>query len=182
MRVQAEPRPDRAQAAEHLVAPEAVAAVDALGPRGRQQPGQVVAGFARGRRRRPRRPPTRAASTRATGRRIRAGSARCRPVQVHVDRQRGRRGAVGEPLLLVAHLGHGQAEAAEVPRHQHIQVAGGAERLEVLSEESVLAVVAGGAFAAGLDQLVDQHASLAPRVLSCPPPYASNARHDHPQI
>ena len=46
MAVQAEAGPDRRQAAEDLVAGEAVAAVDALGPGGREQDGGVVAGLA----------------------------------------------------------------------------------------------------------------------------------------
>ena len=99
------------------------------------------------------------------------------PVQVHVDRHRGCRGAVGEPRLLFAHLGHRQARAAEVARHQHVQVAGGAERLEVFGEKSILAIVDGGAFAAGLDQCIAQHRSLALQVLSCWPPVCRRLRH-----
>jgi hypothetical protein len=43
--MQAEPGPDRPEAAEHLAAPEAVAAVHPLGPGGRQQAWQVIADF-----------------------------------------------------------------------------------------------------------------------------------------
>jgi hypothetical protein len=82
---------------------------------------------------------------------------------MHVDRHRGGRGAVGQPLLLFTHLRHGQAEATEIAGHQHVQVASVPELLEIFGKEAVLAVVHCGAFAAGLDQLVAQNAPWCAR-------------------
>ena len=102
-RVQAVAGPDRRQAAEHLVAGDAEAALHPLGRRGRQQDRQVVAalGVAGGE--------DLACHRLASG----ATPATCRPapqvggdahpVEMHVDRQRGGRRVVGEPALLAAH-------------------------------------------------------------------------------
>ena len=105
MRVQAVARPDRRQAAEHLVAGEAVAAVHPLGLAGRQQHRQVVAalgvpgGEDLARHRLLQQPVERAvAAAPEIG-------GRPDPVEVHVDAERGRRRVIGEAALLAADLG-----------------------------------------------------------------------------
>ena len=91
---------------------------------------------------------------RIAGRAQEAGDAG--PVQVHVDGHGRSWSAVREALLLLAQIGQRQARSAEIARHQYVEVPGGAECLEIFEEESILAVVRGGAFAARLDQFVTQ--------------------------
>ncbi len=71
---------------------------------------------------------------------------------MHVDGERGRGRAIGEPALLAAHLGERQAVAAQFLRHGDLQISRRAQRLEVLGEEAVFAIVSGRALAAVLDQ------------------------------
>ena len=80
------------------------------------------------------------------------------PVVVHVDAERGGRRVVGETPRFAGDLGQREAEAAELPRHGHPQVAGLAQLVEVLLEEPVVAVVAGGAGAERLEHGVGNHA------------------------
>jgi hypothetical protein len=144
------------EAPEELVPGEAVAAVDALGLRRREQGRQVVAGLA------------------VPGREDLAGHGLFEkpgergiahpvevgrdtdPVQVHVDRQgRGWR-PVGETSLLLADFGEVQPLPAELLRDVDLQVACLLQFLEVLREEPIVAVVAGSALAAAVDQALGQ--------------------------
>ena len=79
-----------------------------------------------------------------------------RPVEVHVDRDRGRGGDVGEPALQPSHLRERQARPAEVRRDRQVEVARGAQLVEVLLEEAVGGVVAGGPVVEAGEQLVGQ--------------------------
>ena len=63
------------------------------------------------------------------------------PVEVHVDRERGRSGVVAELPLLAADLRERHAGATEVLRDIHRQVSRRPELLEVLGEKAVLPVV-----------------------------------------
>ncbi|MQA90993.1 MAG: protein kinase, partial [Gemmatimonas sp.] len=67
------------------------------------------------------------------------------PVEMHVDPECGRRGKVGEPALLSADLRQGVAAPAQLLGHGDREVVGVAQRLEVLVEKAVLAVVGGRA-------------------------------------
>ena len=68
------------------------------------------------------------------------------PDEVHVDAERGGRGVRGEQALVARRLEEG-------PRRE---VAGGAQLVEVLGEERVVAVVSGGALADAGEQLGGQ--------------------------
>ena len=157
LRVDAEPGPDRREAAERLAAGEAVAAVDPLGLRRRVEQRQVVARLAV-----PGREDLAPGALlqhplqRRVAQAVQVGGD-AHPVQVHVGRQRGGRRAVGQAALLAADLGQRHPEPAELARDRHLQVAGLLQLLEVLVEEAVLTVVAGGALPAARDQLVGQH-------------------------
>jgi hypothetical protein len=67
------------------------------------------------------------------------------PVQVHVDRQRGRRRALGQPALRGHQVERAGAHAAEVGGHGDGGVAGGDQVVEVGVGEGVGLVVAGRA-------------------------------------
>ena len=139
----AEIRPHRRQAAERLAAGEAIAAVDALGLRRREQHRNVVAAFGvAGRenlapRRRFQQPSQRPI---AGAPQVRSDA---RPVQVHVDRERRRRRVVAKAPLLAHDFGQRAARAAELRRHRQQQVARLAQLLEVLGEKPVLASYCG---------------------------------------
>ena len=169
-----------AERTEHLVAGELVAALDRLGLGRRQQHGQVVAGLA------------------VTGGEHFAGDrfleqphertvavavevgGDAGPVDVHVRRQRGGGGVVREARGLAADLGEREAETAELHRHRHEEVAGSAELLEVLVEETVVAVVLGGAAGAAVEDVLRQHVGTGDHghvwVLSLPGERAALAR------
>ncbi len=66
------------------------------------------------------------------------------PHQVHVHRQRGGGSRGGEPLLQHGGLGESETGAAPVGGHEDRQVPGGAQLVDVLLREPVVAVVAGG--------------------------------------
>src|SRR5262245_21621732 len=75
-----------------------------------------------------------------------------RPVQVHVDRDRGGRRAIRQPGLLAADGCQVQAATAELRRHRRDEVAGGLQLVEVFLEKAVVAVVSRGALAAALEK------------------------------
>jgi hypothetical protein len=79
------------------------------------------------------------------------------PVDMHVGRQRRRRRTVGEPPLLLAHLGKVHAEAAEFLGHGHLQIARLAQFFEVFAKETILAVVGRGAISASVDECFREH-------------------------
>ena len=68
------------------------------------------------------------------------------PVDVHVDRERGGRGVVGQPAKQSCVLVEPGAATAELGRDGDVEKARGAQLGEVLVEESVLAVVDRGSF------------------------------------
>ena len=65
------------------------------------------------------------------------------PVQMHVDRQRGRRRPVGEMTLFTGEFGERQSGTTEPFRQRRLQVAGRDEFGEILCKEGILGVVAG---------------------------------------
>ena len=156
--VQAQPRPYRCQAAERFAAGEAVAAVHLLGLGDRHQDRGFVAalGVSRG--------------EDLAGHRVLedpferpvaappevGGDAD--PVVVHVGAERGGRGVGGETPGFPGDVGQREAEAAELPRHRHPEVAGLAQVVEILLKEAVFAVVDGGAGAERLERGVGDHA------------------------
>ena len=159
--VQAEEGPHGREAAEELVPGEAVAAVDALGLRGRQEHGNVVAPLGVAGR-------VDFAVHRADEQPLERLVARppqvgghTRPVDVHVDAQRGGVRVVGQAALLLHHLGEGEAAAAELARHRAGEVAGLLQLGEVLGEESVLAVVARRPFRESLEHRVGKDARVS---------------------
>src|SRR5688572_3274701 len=79
------------------------------------------------------------------------------PVEVHVQRQGSRRGAVREAPLLLAYLGKVHAEAAELLGDRHLKVAGLLQLIEVLLEETVIAVVSRGSLSAVVQDRVRQN-------------------------
>jgi hypothetical protein len=144
-RVHPEPVPDRGEAAEDLVAGQLPAPAHPVGAGGGRHEAEVVAGLAVAR-----------GEDVAGGRALEnpraagvAGAQQVRgqagPVEVHVDRDRGGGSVVGEPALLGADLGQGQARTAVREGQGEIEVAGGAQLGEVLGEEAVLPVVDRGA-------------------------------------
>jgi hypothetical protein len=76
---------------------------------------------------------------------------------VHVDRHGCGRGVVREPALEPDDLGERQPEAAVLGREGDVEVARLAELLEVLVEEGVLGVVAGGPLVEAGEHLVREH-------------------------
>ena len=154
--VQSEVRPDGREAAEDLAAGEVPAALGALRARGREEQRDVVAGLA-----------VAGGEDVACGRLLeQPGEARvagavevggdARPVEVHVDRDRGRGRDVGEPALQPSHLGERQPRPAEVRRDREVEVAGVAKLVEVLLEEAVGGVVVGCPLVEAGEQLVGQ--------------------------
>ena len=154
--VDAQIRPDRAQAPERLASREPVAAVHAFGLRGRQQHRDVVAALrmagrehlsARGLFEQPR-------ERRVAGAPEVGGDAR--PVEVHVDGERRGGRMVRETTLFADDLGQCQAEPAQFRRDREAQVARLAQLLEVIRKEGVLLVVAPGPRLEAGQQLVGQ--------------------------
>jgi hypothetical protein len=155
--VDAEVCPHRREAAERLVAGEAVAALYRLGDRRGEEHRDVVAalGVAGGEH----------------------GTLRCLgehplqrpvpgapevgdeagPVEMHVHGERRGRRVVAEPALLAAHVGEGVPPPAEFARHGDGEIAGVAQLLEVFVEEAVLAVVSRGALLEAMQHLLRQH-------------------------
>jgi len=153
-RVQAQPRPHGCEAAEGLVTPEAIAAVDALGLRRGQEERQIIAGFA-----------VAGGKDLARGRfgedpleRLVAGPPHVGgepgPIEVHVRGERRGRCAVGQTPLFAADPGQGHAGATEMLRHRHLEIARGAQLLEIFGEESVVAIVRRRSATATADQFV----------------------------
>ena len=144
------------QAAERLAAGEPVAAVHALGLRGRQQHRDVVAalGVAGREHLSARRLLEQPRERRVAGAPQVGGDAR--PVEVHVDGERRGRRVVRETPLFADDLGQRQAESAQLLRHGEAQVARLAQLLEVLGKEAVLLVVAPGSRLEAGQQLVGQ--------------------------
>ena len=64
-----------------------------------------------------------------------------RPVQVHVDRERRRRGVVAEPPLLLRDARERQACPSELGRNGDAKISGLAKLVEVVREERVVAIV-----------------------------------------
>jgi hypothetical protein len=79
---------------------------------------------------------------------------RARPVQVHVHGDRGRGRVVREAPLEQADLVEAEPRPAELGRDRDVQVARGAQLLEVLVEEAVLAVVQRGPLVEAGEHLV----------------------------
>jgi hypothetical protein len=73
--------------------------------------------------------------------------------EMHVDAERGRRRAPRQPTLLPAKLNEGQPKPAKVPWHRCEQIFGFAEFLEIVQEEAVLPIVAGGSLCAPLQEI-----------------------------
>jgi hypothetical protein len=154
--VQPEVGPDRGEAAEDLATGEPPASLDALRARRREEQGDVVAGLA----------VTggedvacgclleQPAKARVTGAVELGGDPR--PVEVHVDRDRGRGSDVGEAALEASHLCERQPRPSEVGRDCEVEVAGASELVEVLLEEPVGGVVARGPLIEAGEQLVGQ--------------------------
>ncbi len=155
-RVDSEPGPHRAQGAEVLVAVELVAALDPLGARGRQRDRDVVAGLG------------------VTGREDVAGGhvvqhpvagrvapavqlgGHPHPVEVHAGGECGRGCVPGEAPLQLSELAEADVPTTEVGGDRGGQVAERGELLEVLVEERVGTVVAGGPSAEPLQQFVGE--------------------------
>ncbi|MCY1240653.1 hypothetical protein D9M72_535090 [compost metagenome] len=78
------------------------------------------------------------------------------PYQMHVDRQRGGRGRRRQPPLQLGRRGEAEAQAAVGRRHKDLEVAGSGEFFQVLSEEPVLPVIAGGTAADTVQQGVGE--------------------------
>src|SRR5262249_23032924 len=83
-----------------------------------------------------------------------------RPVEMHVGRQRGGRRTIGEPPLLTADIGERHSGTAELRGHRHLEINGPAELLEVLREESVLAIVPCRAITTAGNEIVGKSESL----------------------
>jgi hypothetical protein len=164
----AEERPDRCQAAEKLLAEEAVATVDAFGACRRQQDGEIIARLG------------------MTGREDLAGGCAAEqplerpiagapevggdacPVQVHVDGNRGCRRVVRQAPLFAAYLGQAEAPTAELVWNRHAQITRRAQLLEVLIEEPVVAIVAWRPLVAARQQILRQdRAALRPTHCHC---------------
>ena len=154
--VQPEVRPDGREAAEDLATGELPASLDPLRARRREEQRDVVAGLA-----------VAGSEHVACGRLLEEpGEARVagavelrgdtRPVEVHVDRDRGRGSDVGEPALQPSHLCERQPRPAEVGRDRQVEVARVAKLVEVLLEEAVGGVVAGCPLVEAGEQLVGQ--------------------------
>lgn len=79
---------------------------------------------------------------------------------MHIHRQGGGVGVVGETALLAADLGERHAEATQLFRHCHEQVARLTQLFEVLVEEPVFAVIDGGALRAPGQNVLRQHVTL----------------------
>jgi hypothetical protein len=158
--VDAEEGPHRREAAEELVPGEAIPAVDALGLGGRQEHRDVVAALG------------------VAGRvhlspdgadqqpleRLVAGppqvGGHARPVEVHVDAERGRVRVRGEAALLVHDLREGETAAPELARHRAGEVARLLQLVEVLGEEPVVTIVARGARREALEHGVGKDGHL----------------------
>jgi hypothetical protein len=67
------------------------------------------------------------------------------PDQVHVHGERGGRRRRRQSSLLAGEFGEAEPEAAEFAGNQRFQVSGGDQLVEVLGEERVVTVIAGGA-------------------------------------
>jgi hypothetical protein len=76
---------------------------------------------------------------------------------MHVRGQGSSGGAVSEPALFTAHLRQRHAVPAELLGNGDLEIAGGPELFEVLTEESVLSIVGRGPFAATADDLLGKH-------------------------
>src|SRR6266436_194478 len=90
---------------------------------------------------------------------------------MHVGGECGWRRAPRQPALLLADFAQGQPEPAEFLRHRRQQILGLPQLVEIFEEEPVLAVVAGGALGAALQQVVGQYnAAWRMRHDRLPPP------------
>ena len=154
--VQSEVRPDGREAAEGLATGEPPASLDALRARRREEQRDIVAGLA----------VTGGEDVACCCLLEQPGKARVtgavelrgdpRPVEVHVDRDRGRGSDVGEPALQTSHLCERQPRPPEVGRDREVEVARAAELVEVLLEEAVGGVIARGPLIEAGEQLVGQ--------------------------
>lgn len=156
--VDAEVVPHGREAAEDLVAGERPAAVDPLGLRRREQYGHVVAGLTMAGGEDPAlgRLPEHPVAGRVAGS-MEVG-AEADEVVVHVHRDSGRRSDVGDTTLKTVDLGERQSETAELDGQGRQEVAAVAQLLEVVDEELVVAVVAGGPLVEALQHLVGEEA------------------------
>ncbi len=147
-----EARPGGGERGEDLRAGEGVPAVDPLGGRERVPQHQVVAGLAE------------AEGEQLAGLRIREHPVEARVAalvqhprdaghhEVHVDRERGRRGVGAEQALV----------ADDLEQRARREVSGGAQLVEILGEEDVVAVVAGRPRADAVEQFRASGRTRAP--------------------
>ena len=91
------------------------------------------------------------------------------PVQVHIHRQRGGCGVVGEAALLLADLGQAHTHTSQFLWHVHTQVASLPQLLKILSEEAVLPVVDRCALCTPSQDIVGQDVLLGCDCHTCPP-------------
>src|SRR6266404_4503881 len=90
---------------------------------------------------------------------------------MHVGGERRWRRAPRQPALLLADLGQGQPEPAELLRHRRKQILGLAQLGEIFEEESVLTVVTGSPLSTALQQIVGKYtAAWRMRHDRLPPP------------
>src|SRR6266404_4817457 len=75
---------------------------------------------------------------------------------MHVGGERRWRRAPRQPALLLADLGQGQPEPAELLRHRRKQILGLAQLVEIFEEEPVLTVVTGSPLGTALQQIIGQ--------------------------
>ncbi len=75
---------------------------------------------------------------------------------MHVGGERRRRGAIGQPTLLLAHLGQVHPSTSELGWHGYVEVAGHPQVVEVLAEEAILSVVRRCTLGKTLDELIAQ--------------------------
>src|SRR5712671_4761303 len=76
---------------------------------------------------------------------------------MHVGGECGWRGAPRQPPLLLADLGQGQAQPAELLRHRRKQKFGFPQLFKIFEKEPVLPVISSSALSAPLQELIGQH-------------------------
>jgi hypothetical protein len=152
--------PDRGQGPEVLVGVDPVAAVHALGARCREQEGEVIARL------------TMTGREHLTSHRFLEDPAEAfvaampqirghsSPVHVHVEGEGGGGRTASQATLFLAHLGQAHAQAAQLGRDGHQQIARGPDLLEVFRKEAILPVIAGGPRRTVLKDLLGQHSHM----------------------
>jgi hypothetical protein len=79
------------------------------------------------------------------------------PVMVHVEADRGRRRELRQPAGLASDLDEVHPRPTELFRQGQVQVAGGAQLVEVFLEESIVTVIDRRALAAPLEERIGQN-------------------------